>query len=94
MSSLAYETTPFEMMSQCAASDGFIPRSWLNDTVVSTSSGIGGSGTVLSDTTVGVASNSDACIYFLNRWPGDGGDRSELANADQDLYVFIHPPIT
>lgn len=59
-------------------------RWWLNDTVELTSSGMQGSGSVLSESTLGVASNSDVCVVYLNAWAGEGGDRSELRNEDQD----------
>jgi beta-glucosidase len=84
MGSLAYESTPFQVFRERAATDGFMLRWWLNDTVTTSSSGIQGSGSVLSENTLGVASNSDVCICFLNAWAGEGGDRDELANADQD----------
>ncbi|RDW57728.1 hypothetical protein BP5796_12529 [Coleophoma crateriformis] len=87
MGSLAYETTPFQVFSNRAASDGFMLRWWLNDSVVTTSSGMVGAGSVLTETTIGVADNSDVCICFLNAWSGEGGDRSELTNADQDNLV-------
>ncbi|RDW58789.1 hypothetical protein BP6252_13265 [Coleophoma cylindrospora] len=87
MGSLAYETTPFQVFTNRAASDGFMLRWWLNDSVVTTTSGMSGAGTVLTETTIGVADNSDVCICFLNAWSGEGGDRSELTNADQDNLV-------
>jgi beta-glucosidase len=62
-------------------------RWWLNDTTVSSFSGMQGSGTELSESTLGVAVNSDVCICFLNAWSGEGGDRSELYDADQDEMV-------
>lgn len=47
-----------------------------------------GSGTELSETTLGIAADSDACICFLNAWSGEaGGDRSELYNTTQDALV-------
>lgn len=87
MGSLAYLTTPMQLFNQRAALDGFMLRWWLNDTVSTTSSGMGGSGTELTETTVGVADDSDACVVFLNAWGGEGADRTELTNADQDELV-------
>jgi beta-glucosidase len=43
-----------------------------------------GSGTEISETTLGIADGSEACVVFLNAWAGEGGDRSELANAEGD----------
>ncbi|ROW17623.1 hypothetical protein VPNG_00874 [Cytospora leucostoma] len=55
--------------------------------------GGGGSGSGYSDstgtsqTTLNFAYNQDACLVFLNAYSGEGGDRSELHNADQDALV-------
>lgn len=87
MGSLAFLTTPFQKFVERAQSDGFMLRWWLNDSSVTTSSGMSGSGTELSESTIGVAENSDVCICFLNAWSGEGGDRSELYNATQDTLV-------
>jgi beta-glucosidase len=46
-----------------------------------------GAGTEIQETTLGMADGSDACIVFINAWAGEGGDRSELANAEQDHLV-------
>lgn len=62
-------------------------RWWLNDSVESESLGIEGSGSELTETTVGVTANSDACVVFLNTWGGEGSDRVELTNGTQDAYV-------
>ncbi|KAJ0118882.1 beta-glucosidase d [Diaporthe amygdali] len=87
MGSLAYVTTPVQLFVQRAATDGFMLRWWLNDTVSETSSGMMGSGTELTETTVGVADSSDACVVFINAWGGEGADRTELYNTEQDSLV-------
>ncbi len=87
MGSLAYVTTPFQKFVERAATDGFMLRWWLNDTTTSSFSGMSGSGTELAESTLGVASDSDVCIVFLNAWSGEGGDRSELYDTDQDTMV-------
>lgn len=84
MGSLSHLTTPFQLFSNRAGSDGFMLRWWLKDEVETTFSGMSGSGTELAETTVGVAENSDACVVFLNAWAGEGGDRTELRNSTQD----------
>jgi beta-glucosidase len=84
MGSLAYETIPFQTFSNRAATDGFMLRWWLNDIVSLTSSDMSGTGSVLSESTLGVASNSDVCVVYLNAWAGEGGDRTELRIEDQD----------
>jgi len=87
MGSLANVTTPFQLFSQRAATDGYMLRWWLNDTATTTFSGMSGSGSELTESTVGVADNSDACVVFINAWGGEGGNRSELYNATQDKFV-------
>lgn len=87
MGSLSHVSTPIQKFMERAETDGFMLRWWLNDTTATTFSGMSGSGTELAESTVGVAKYSDVCICFLNAWAGEGGDRTELANADQDLMV-------
>ena len=90
MSSNAFIITPFQAFNERAESDGFMLKWWLNNTVVESSGGMmvsDGAGTEISETTLGIAENSDACIVFINAWAGEGGDRSELANEEQDTYV-------
>lgn len=65
-----------------------------NSTTMTAPSGGGpggmGGGSSYSDstgatqTTLDYAYNQDACIVFLNAYSGEGADRSELYNADQD----------
>ncbi|KAF1357590.1 glycoside hydrolase [Lizonia empirigonia] len=79
------------MSSAGFLADGFMLKWWLNNTVVE-SSGSGmmlsdGSGTEISETTLGIADGAEACVVFLNAWAGEGGDRSELANAEGDYLV-------
>ncbi|GJC81570.1 putative beta-glucosidase D [Colletotrichum liriopes] len=87
MGSLSYLTTPLQLFNERAAKDGFMLRWWLNDTSETTFSGMTGSGTELTETTTGVAKDSDACVVFLNAWGGEGADRTELYNAEQDALV-------
>lgn len=88
MSSAGFLVTPFQAFNERAQADGFMLKWWLNNTVVA-SSGSGmmlsdGSGTEISETTLGIADGAEACVVFLNAWAGEGGDRSELANAEGD----------
>ncbi|KAF2029955.1 glycoside hydrolase family 3 protein [Setomelanomma holmii] len=90
MSSATYLITPFQAFNERAHKDGFMLKWWLNNTIVSSSGGMvisDGAGTEISETTTGIAENSDACIVFINAWSGEGGDRDELANAGQDTLV-------
>ncbi|ROV87592.1 hypothetical protein VSDG_09627 [Cytospora chrysosperma] len=55
--------------------------------------GGGGMGSSYSDstgteqTTLAYAYNQDACVVFANAYSGEGGDRTELYNADQDALI-------
>jgi len=48
--------------------------------------GIGG-GTGVSPSYANYASQSEVCIAFINSWSGEGADRGELSNTDQDDMV-------
>ncbi|OJJ61476.1 hypothetical protein ASPSYDRAFT_29964 [Aspergillus sydowii CBS 593.65] len=72
---------------------------WItNDTYSSTSSSsgmgaagaVGGAGSGTSETYsyANYASSSDACLVFLNAFSGEGADRGELYNSDQDAMVL------
>lgn len=91
MSSNAFLITPFQAFNERAEKDGFMLKWWLNNTVVSSSGGgamvSDGAGTEISETTLGIAANTDACIVFINAWASEGGDRSALANAEADYLV-------
>lgn len=49
--------------------------------------GIMGTGTTVSPSIANYASDSEVCLVFLNSWSGEGADRSELYNQDQDDLV-------
>jgi len=49
--------------------------------------GVMGTGTSVSPSIANYASDSEVCLVFLNSWSGEGGDRSELSNQDQDDLV-------
>lgn len=90
-SSYPYLITPQHALTTKAAEDGTMIRWILNDTYS------GGSGSALvmqgSDSTAVTpsistyAENTDACIVFLNALAGEGADRTELYNVDQDNLV-------
>lgn len=88
MASGAFLVTPYQAFNERAQADGFMLKWWLNNTVVESSGGMqlsDGAGTQISETTLGIADGAEACVVFLNAWAGEGGDRSELANAEGDL---------
>ena len=90
-SSYPYLITPQHALTSKAAEDGTMIRWVLNDTYS------GGSGSALvmqgSDSTAVTpsistyADNQDVCVVFLNALAGEGADRTELYNVDQDNLV-------
>lgn len=90
MGSLAYVTTPIQKFVERAATDGFMLRWWLTDEVVTSSNEgmhLQGLGSELNENLIGITTYSDACVVFLNAWGGEGADRTELRNTDQDDLV-------
>lgn len=94
--SFSYLATPLYAFTTKAMETGMMLRFQLNDTVLTSddeSSGMGGGGggysdsTAIDRTTLGLAYNQDACVVFINAYAGEGGDRSELYNEDQDTLV-------
>ncbi|KUJ13220.1 glycoside hydrolase family 3 protein [Mollisia scopiformis] len=62
-----------------------------NDTGSSSSGGGGGDsfsgGTWLTQTYAGYATDASVCLVFINAMSGEGADRTELRNTDQDTMV-------
>ncbi|EOD45724.1 putative beta-glucosidase d protein [Neofusicoccum parvum UCRNP2] len=96
--SFLYVITPEHAFVERAKEDGAMLRVMLNDSVISSGSSGGiaagpnaGSeskdSTAASQTTKGYSYNQDVCLVFLNAYSGEGGDRDELSNADQDDLV-------
>lgn len=46
------------------------------------------SGTALQQTIADYATSASVCIVFINAWSGEGADRSELRNTEQDDLVI------
>ncbi|OJD29404.1 beta-glucosidase d [Diplodia corticola] len=96
--SFAYLITPEHAFVEKAREDGAMLRVMLNDSVIS-SGATGGIGagpnagsastdsTAATQTTEGYSYNQDVCLVFLNAYSGEGGDRDELYNTDQDSLV-------
>ncbi|CEN61705.1 hypothetical protein ASPCAL08355 [Aspergillus calidoustus] len=88
--SLPYVIDPHMALSMRAAPEGTMLRWIINDTYSSS-----GSTLIASDATStsgqvtfeNYATGSDVCMVFLNALSGEGADRAELYNADQDAMV-------
>ncbi|KAK8157856.1 putative beta-glucosidase D [Phyllosticta citrichinensis] len=92
--SFAYLVTPHHALLNRVIEDGTQLRYLFNDTGYSQSSsgGMGGvsgysSGTAVSHTYSDFAGSTEVCLVFLNAYSGEGADRGELYNADQDAMV-------
>ncbi|KAL4911422.1 hypothetical protein BDW74DRAFT_164913 [Aspergillus multicolor] len=98
--SASYVITPQLAMTLRQREDGGMLWWITNDTYTESSSsgfpgggGMGGgmaglgSGTGVTHSYANYASSSDACVVFLNALAGEGADRNELFNEDQDTMV-------
>ncbi|KAI9737546.1 MAG: hypothetical protein M1834_009701 [Cirrosporium novae-zelandiae] len=90
--SLPYLVTPQQALTERAIEDGTMIRWILNDTYIPSTLSITAlmalqSGTAVNPSIDNYAPNSDACIVFLNALAGEGTDRTELYNVDQDNLV-------
>jgi beta-glucosidase len=88
--SFPYLITPFQALVTQAAADGTMIRWILNNTYTSddtnTIMGLAG-GTALSQDISSYAADAEVCLVFLNAFSGEGADRTELTNAEQDTLV-------
>ncbi|RDW92678.1 hypothetical protein BP5796_02072 [Coleophoma crateriformis] len=89
--SLPYLITPFNSITQRAVEDNTMLWWVLNNTYTTTTQtggiqGIGG-GTGISPSITNYAAVSEACLVFINSWSGEGADRTELYNTEQDTLV-------
>ncbi|TGO50513.1 hypothetical protein BOTNAR_0390g00010 [Botryotinia narcissicola] len=90
--SLSYLFTPFQAISARAIADRSMIWWVLNNSSSSGSTnsvnlGNLGSGTALSPSISNYALNSAACLVFINADSGEGADRGELSNDEQDTMV-------
>ncbi|KAL3257688.1 hypothetical protein ABHI18_006659 [Aspergillus niger] len=89
--SYPYLVTPYVSLTNKAIEDGTMIRWVLNDTYSSSStSGLiseGTDSTAVDPSFTNYATNSDVCLVFLNALSGEGADRTELYNDDQDTMV-------
>ncbi|KAL4802186.1 glycoside hydrolase superfamily [Aspergillus unguis] len=93
-SSFAYVVDPYMALMTRQMQDGGMMWWMLNDTYSSGGSSsntagvtIPGAGTSLAPSYTNYAQNAAACLVFLNAYSGEGADRGELSNKDQDAMV-------
>ncbi|KAI3028366.1 CAZyme family GH3 [Aspergillus niger] len=89
--SVPYVITPLHALTDRASQDGTMLRWILNDTYTSTdSSSLVDSSTIYTNiepSYANFATESSVCLVFLNALAGEGADRTELYNSDQDSMV-------
>ncbi|CAG8034525.1 unnamed protein product [Penicillium salamii] len=89
--SLPYLITPETALTIKASQDGTMLRWVANDTYASSSgSTLVTKGSDTTSTTPSIsnyAENMDVCLVFINALAGEGADRTELYNTDQDALV-------
>ncbi|TVY17599.1 putative beta-glucosidase D [Lachnellula arida] len=101
-STFPYLVTPHDALLLRSINDGTVFRWVMNDTgYASSSGGMGGmgGGSSSKSTSFGTGTNTaisftsyatdmEVCIVFLNAYSGEGADRTELYNTDQDDLVI------
>ncbi|PYI04230.1 putative beta-glucosidase D [Aspergillus sclerotiicarbonarius CBS 121057] len=89
--SYPYLVAPYVSLTNKASEDGTMLRWILNDTYSSSSGSSlitqGTDSTAVAPSYTNYATNADACLVFLNALSGEGADRTELYNDDQDTMV-------
>jgi beta-glucosidase len=91
-SSLPYLITPEAAITLRASKEHTNVKWILNDTYTASSSGntlvtLSSSETAVDASFAGYAAASDACLVFINALSGEGADRTELYNDDQDAMI-------
>jgi beta-glucosidase len=89
--SLPYLITPEMALTMKASQDGTMLR-WVANDTYSTSSGSGlvmkgSSTTSVTPSIEDYAEDMDVCLVFINALAGEGADRTELYNTDQDALI-------
>lgn len=89
--SFPYLITPQQALTNKAATDGTMIRWILNNTYTSDSKatimgGLSG-GTAITQDIPDYATGAEVCMVFLNAFSGEGADRTELTNFEQDTLV-------
>ncbi|PYI24972.1 putative beta-glucosidase D [Aspergillus indologenus CBS 114.80] len=89
--SVPYVITPYVALTIRAAQDATMMRWIMNDTYSSSGGSTliqeGTDSTAVAPSYANYATNSDVCLVFINALSGEGADRTELYNEDQDTMV-------
>ena len=89
--SLPYLVTPEMALTIKASQDGTMLRWVANDTYSSSAGSTlvmqGSDSTSVTPSISSYAENMDVCLVFINALAGEGADRTELYNADQDALI-------
>ncbi|KAJ5760013.1 beta-glucosidase D [Penicillium odoratum] len=89
--SLPYLITPELALTLRASQDGTMLRWVANDTYSSSGGSTlvmqGSDSTAITPSISNYAENMDVCLVFINALAGEGADRTELSNSDQDSLV-------
>lgn len=89
--SLPYLITPETALTIKASQDGTMLRWVANDTYTSSGGSTlvmqGSESTSVTPSISAYAKNMDVCLVFINALAGEGADRTELYNTDQDALV-------
>lgn len=89
--SFPYLITPEAAIVSRASQDGTMLKWLLNDTYTDSTSGsvlsFGSSTTASTPSFDTYAENTDVCLCFINALAGEGADRTELYNEDQDTMI-------
>ena len=89
--SLPYLVTPEMALTMKASQDGTMLRWVANDTYSSSTGSTlvmqGSDSTSVTPSISSYAENMDVCLVFINALAGEGADRTELYNNDQDALI-------
>ncbi|KAL4739928.1 putative beta-glucosidase D [Aspergillus similis] len=89
--SLPYLITPENALNIKASQDGTMLRWIANDTYTSSAGSTlvmqGSSSTSVTPSISAYSENMDVCLVFINAFAGEGADRTELRNTDQDNLI-------
>ncbi|KAJ5584529.1 beta-d-glucoside glucohydrolase D [Penicillium hispanicum] len=88
MSSPSYIISPYDALTQKGIAHGTQLMWMMEDTASGSYVAVTGTkGTAAAPRFWSYASATETCLVFINAWSGEGNDREELSNADQDKMI-------